>query len=451
MTPAPPSTSSGRGFDTPGTQDAGVITELTLPTSARGSIVSNQPGDQPEPFYPAEWTLFARRTAAIGLLAALFYLLTLVTPILEITLPAFIIAFILIYPVLILSSRTRLSYTWAVVLVFLLYLLVVGSVVARLAAPMTNFLINLFLNLQIILNDFLLFLQNYSPDQGWMAYGSGGKYLINLNFILEPLSRWVRGEDLAQLTEIVSNVVGLVTTTLSTLGNVVISGLMAHILAFVFLLEMPAAYNFIFKLTPPEYRREHALLLARVGRRWGAFLRGALISAILTGFLTWFQLAVMGIPNALLISLLTGASSVVPILGTIVGTIPLVVVPLVQGSTSLNVDRLTLMILVVVIYNVLQGILWNTVIPKIYGDAVSLPVSLVILGIILGASTGGVLGAFLAVPMMAILREIVEYLLKKIRGGDPYPGEPEPTFFKGRVSLAPGPAAPLTTSKELRK
>jgi predicted PurR-regulated permease PerM len=162
---------------------------------------------------------------------------------------------------------------------------------------------------------------------------------------------------------------------------------------------------------------------------------------------------VMGIPNALLISLITGASSVVPILGTIAGTIPLVVVPLVQGSTTLNVDPLTLMILVVVIYNILQGILWYTVIPKIYGDAVSLPVSLVILGIILGTSIGGFLGAFLAVPLMAILREIVEYLLKKIRGGDPYPGEPEPTFFKSRVSPdpAPGPAAPLTASEELRK
>lgn len=410
--------------------------------------MSNQSGDQPEPLYPAEWTLFARRTAAIGLLAGLVYLLTLITPILEITLPAFIIAFILIYPVLILSSRTRLPYSWAVVLVFLLYLLLAGVVVFRLAAPMTAFLINLFLNLQIILTDFLIFLQNYTPEQGWMAYGTGGERLINLNFILEPLSRWVRGEDLAQLTEIVSNVVGLVTSTLSTLGNVVISGLIAHLLAFVLLLEMPAAYNFVFRLAPPESRREYALLLVRVGHRWSAFLRGSVISAILTGLLTWLQLAIMGIPNALLISLITGATSVVPILGSIVGTIPLVVVPLVQGSTTLDMDRLTLMILVVVIYNVLQGILWHTVIPKIYGDAVSLPVSLVILGIILGTSIGGILGAFLAVPLMAILREIVEYLLKKIRGGDPYPGEPEPTFFKRRVT--PGPA-PLAAPKELRE
>lgn len=399
----------------------------------------NETGDQPEPLpYPAEWTLFARRTAAIVLLGGLFYLLTMVTPILEITIPAAIIAFVLIYPILILTSRTRIPYIWAVVLVFLLYLLVVGYIVFRLATPMTTFLINLFLNLQIILNDFLLFLQNYSPEQGWLADEASGERLINLNFILEPLSRWVRGEELTQLTEIISNVVGLVTTTLSTLGSALISGLMAHVLAFVFLLEMPRAYNFIVRLTPPEYRREHAILFARVGRRWGGFLRGALLSGLLTGLLTWLQLAVMGIPNAPLISLITGASAVVPILGTIVGTIPLVVVPLVQGSTTLDMDPLTLMILVVVIYNILQGILWNTLIPKIYGDAVALPVSLVILGIILGASTGGVLGAFMAVPLMAILREIVEYLVKKIRGGDPYPGEPEPAFFNS--SLSPRPA-----------
>jgi hypothetical protein len=32
---------------------------------------------------------------------------------------------------------------------------------------------------------------------------------------------------------------------------------------------------------------------------------------------------------------------------------------------------------------------------------------------------------------MGFAAEIVQYLVKKVRGGDPYPGESEPIFFEG--------------------
>ena len=41
--------------------------------------------------------------------------------------------------------------------------------------------------------------------------------------------------------------------------------------------------------------------------------------------------------------------------------------------------------------------------------------------VIVGAEVGGVRGAFVAAPAVAMLREVMAYTLDKVRGIDPYP------------------------------
>jgi hypothetical protein len=41
------------------------------------------------------------------------------------------------------------------------------------------------------------------------------------------------------------------------------------------------------------------------------------------------------------------------------------------------------------------------------------------------------LGTVIVVPIMGFAAEIVGYLVNKVRGGDPYPGQSEPVFFEG--------------------
>jgi putative heme transporter len=139
-------------------------------------------------------------------------------------------------------------------------------------------------------------------------------------------------------------------------------------------------------------------------------------------------LLVMGIPGAVAIGVFTAVVSVVPILGGFIALIPIGLAPLIEGSTVLQVDRLTLVLLVVGVNLVIQLIMWNALQPLILGNAVSLSVSVVILVVAIGTVLGGLLGAFIAVPVAAVFREVAIYALRKIRGGDPYPDVPEPAF-----------------------
>ena len=60
--------------------------------------------------YSADWTLFARRVAAISLVLALVFLATLVGPVVQNTILALFPAFLLIYPIRSVTYRTPLNY-----------------------------------------------------------------------------------------------------------------------------------------------------------------------------------------------------------------------------------------------------------------------------------------------------------------------------------------------------
>ena len=117
---------------------------------------------------------------------------------------------------------------------------------------------------------------------------------------------------------------------------------------------------------------------------WSAFWRGSIISAILTAALALLQMLIMGIPFAPLIALLAGIMTFIPIVGGIVAAIPIFVIPLTYGSSTLHMDPLTLAIVATVVYQIGQLILWNGVIPRIYGGALDLSVALVVIVIAIG-------------------------------------------------------------------
>jgi len=90
--------------------------------------------------------------------------------------------------------------------------------------------------------------------------------------------------------------------------------------------------------------------------------------------------------------------------------------------------------------DLITQVIYNVVAPKIIGDAVHLPIPVFIVGVFLGAALGGVLGAFLVTPIIATIRVIVAYLLKKIGRQNPFPGQQLnlPTRLR-QISQRPAP------------
>lgn len=396
--------------------------------------------------YTPEWGTWTRRVAVVCLLIALLTGAALLRPALSIVIIAAILAYLLYFPVRALSRCTPLSHGLSVGLVFLAYIVIALVALYFLAVPMGEAVSELVALVRAGLDEFVLFLEGYTPDQGWLVNEATGDKTVNLNFILEPLSvitkRTSDARNLEQMLQTLTAVAGALSTGLGVVTGFFMNLLLVHLLALFLLLEAPLFGQWAVQAVPVAYRREAGVLSGRIGRLWSSYLRGNLLLAALAGLLNGLAMWALGISYAGVIGVLTAFYSLIPILGGILSVVTIALVTLVSGSMTLALSPLAVTAIALVISGALGFVIWNVIFPKIAGGAVALPISVILVGVVVGTAVGGVLGTLLVVPIIAILREIVTYVLKKVRGGDPYPGEPMPVFMEQAVSALSTPVGP---------
>ena len=166
------------------------------------------------------------------------------------------------------------------------------------------------------------------------------------------------------------------------------------------------------------------MLIQQIGSVWHSFLRGQVLITFILAVATWLQLTLMGVQNSVLVAILSGVISLIPTIGGIIALVPVAAIALIQGSTVFtDLSAGTFAVMVVIVNLVITQIISNVAAPKIMGNAVNLPLPIIMVGIFIGAALGGVVGAFLITPLIGMVRVIVVYLLRKIRRQDPFPGE----------------------------
>lgn len=394
-----------------------------------------------ENYYPEEWTIWTRRMMSIGLVIAGLLSLSFLTPILGILIGALLLTFLLFIPIVAICRRTNLPYAGVTLIVFFSYLLVIFFLLINLLPQVIELINNLAVSAQELvdnLNDFLL---TYDPATDALITLFGVQ--VNINSIVQPLAESVQAVETSGLAPetvgLEANILlGGVAAVASLLGSVVgvVSNLglnffLIHLTTILFLLELPSLYRQLYE-TRATLRREWMLLLGKVYNVWVAFFRVQVVTGVIIGTLTWLQLIVMGIPGATVIGVFTALTSLIPNVGGFFALVPIFFVPLFEGSTVFtDMDNLSVALLVVAVNFLLQQIFWNIIVPKMTSDALQLSLPVVILGVFVGAALGGMIGAFLVVPIMGTVKMIVSYTLGKLHGGDPYPGEVEPELWTG--------------------
>jgi hypothetical protein len=126
----------------------------------------------------------------------------------------------------------------------------------------------------------------------------------------------------------------------------------------------------------------------------------------------------------------------VPNLGPLLATIPAVLIALLQGSSYLPISNSWFAVIVLVFYVIVQNLENAFIVPRVLGDAVKVHPLIILAGVLVGAASAGVLGIFLAAPVIASLREILVYLYRKVLNLDPFdPPEPPAPKVRPRPSI----------------
>lgn len=191
------------------------------------------------------------------------------------------------------------------------------------------------------------------------------------------------------------------------------------------------------RLPPQDYREDFVRLRQEITEVWQAFLRGQLLLGFVIAILVTVGCMALGVRYAPVLGLLAGLLEVIPNIGPTVASVPAILLALFQENTLLGMSNFWYAALVAGMYILIQQLENNFIVPRIMGRTLNLHPILVLVGVVIGGSLGGVLGMLLAAPTLATLKVIGRYVFCRIYDLDPFAtSEEEPPPKPGLVERA---------------
>ena len=383
-----------------------------------------------------EWDTATKRTVLIVFLVFGVLIFWVSRPVLPILIMAGLVSYFLI-PIVDLCERLRIPRSVSTIVLYLLFLVLLLLAPVLLVPILLSQLRALYFDVPTAAENFLRFLQESVAD-----LPTSGKILglditfegvvgqIQQTFADEiAVDRFLPGAQqildyVNQLLSTATNVVSSTATIgLTVVGSIVTTVVFLLLLFFISLYitkDAPRIQRYVEGLFPVEYYSEGVELMRRLRNIWNAFFRGQLILSLTIGVATYFSLSLMGMRGALILALLAGALEILPNIGPILAMIPAVIIALAQGSSTLELSHLNFALLVIGVYFVIQQLEYQLLVPRVIGSSVHLHPVVIVCGVVVGASVGGILGAFLAAPVIASLRLIGSYTHAKLLNYQPF-------------------------------
>jgi len=189
------------------------------------------------------------------------------------------------------------------------------------------------------------------------------------------------------------------TGVISIFGGIV-SFLVIVVASFYLLLYKGHFRQTILKLFPKKQRKLIRRILKRVVEKLGAWTLGEIVLCFIVGLITFIALSILKVRFALLLALLAGILEIIPAIGPVLAAIPAVAIALlVSPWQALGV---------IVAYVIIQQIENQFLVPLVMRRAIDLNPVLTIFALLVGAKLGGILGAIIAIPMLAVILVILE-------------------------------------------
>lgn len=135
------------------------------------------------------------------------------------------------------------------------------------------------------------------------------------------------------------------------------------------------------------------------------FIASQFVDAIVVGILVSIAMTIMGVKYAPLLGFFIGLFNMIPYVGAIIATVIAAIITLITGGLSQ-----TIWMLIVVI--ILQQIDANIINPRIVGKSLKISPLLVLFAVTFGGAYFGILGMFLAVPIIAVVKILIDDFIK---------------------------------------
>ena len=382
-------------------------TEATIPTTPDPEQ-PNPPHD-PEPDSPL-WSTNTKIIVTIGAMILLVAVTLRFTNVIRIITYASIIAYLMNPIIAFIHRRTGIKRGAAVAIVYVLLVVVVATAVTILGAATYVQGISFIEQLPILITDITTYAETVATRTDPIHIGT---------FSLSPADvNWAAiGQQVLGLVEPAAGksyqiLTSVATTTVGVVGDLFFTFILSIYLAA----EIPKLGGYVIRVArTPGYQHDAKRLMQSFSLVWSSYLRGQMLLGLSIGTASWFGLTVLGVQNAIALGIISGILEFVPNFGPIIAAVIAVIVAFFQTTpNTFGLTNVQLTLLVLAWMFIVQQLENNLLVPRIMGNALDLHPLLVLLGVLMGASLAGVLGAILAAPIIATIKLIGLYVWRKM-------------------------------------
>ncbi len=385
--------------------------------------------DATDPTPGRSWSPQTKLAVAAALAAGSVYALYLARGAMGLVAVAGLIAFLLAPAIRFGHDRLHLPRTVSLLVVYLLALVAATAIGVLVAAATVKSLQQMDLpGMAADIREWLLRL-----SQEWRSVTIVG-VTIDLSAVMDALHDMLTspggggnpagpptiGLDPERIGELLTGLIGSAYSVLASVIGLFMSFIVTVLVAIYFNADSRRIYEGTLSMVPEGYRSEAMRLAKRTKAIWTGYLYGQLLNSIITGFMVFVVLTVIGLPGAFLMGLIMALLNMIPTFGPIFAAVPGILAALVSGSTRLDMSNLGFTLLVTIIYVVVVQLQANLIAPRVMGSAVQLRPVTIIVGLIVGVGVAGLLGALLAVPVIATIKTYALYLYDRVIDRDPF-------------------------------
>lgn len=180
-------------------------------------------------------------------------------------------------------------------------------------------------------------------------------------------------------------------------GGYLIALLIVPVFAYYFLTDATAIRNGLAGFVPAEARSHYHQMLHDMDVVLRGYVRTLVIISLLTGLATALTLYFAGVRVFVIFGILAGVANLVPVVGGIVATVLIVAITLMTRGLKVT-------IVVLLVYGAIQLVTDRVITPKLLAEGANLHPVAVIVGLLVGAEFFGMIGVFVAVPVLAAAR-----------------------------------------------
>ncbi|HEU4793887.1 MAG TPA: AI-2E family transporter [Nitrolancea sp.] len=230
-----------------------------------------------------------------------------------------------------------------------------------------------------------------------------GMLSANTDAVIDDL----RDSALIRASQIAGGLLGDLLGAVTSIADIAVKAFGIVFVAIYLLFDtwrIKAAY---LRLVPADYRRDARVLWDEFGDSLSRYLGGLTISLLAQGVLSGLALWLLGVPYALLLGVWVSATAVIPYLGAFLGAIPAILLGFFESPAT--------GLLTIVLYIVIQQLESNVLTPRIQGQAVRVHPIIVLLAVLAASAIDGLRGAIFAVPTLAVLRVLLDFLSVRLR------------------------------------